>query len=106
MTFGDTADLIADLDLVVTVDTGLAHLAGCLGVPTYLLLPFCSEFRWGLGDRTPWYPSMRLVRQAGLGDWGGVVLQLQQLLDQFVPPDDETATSDDHRVQRALSATH
>lgn len=80
-TFADTANLIAGLDCVVTVDTSVAHLAGCLGVPTYLLLNLAAEFRWGLDDMTPWYPSMRLIRQRTAGDWAGVVSALAAELD-------------------------
>ncbi len=68
------AALIQNLDLVVTVDTAIAHVAGCLRVPTFLLLPRFSDWRW-LWDRTdtPWYPSVRLFRQEKPGDWKGVV---------------------------------
>lgn len=82
--FADTADLIRELDLVVAVDTAVAHLAGCLGVPTYLLLPFVSEWRWGLANRTPWYPSMNLIRQSEVGDWPEMVSRVQHILDEFV----------------------
>jgi hypothetical protein len=99
ITFGDTADLIAELDMVVAVDTAVGHLAGCLGAPTYLMLPFCSEYRWGLEDRTPWYPSMQLVRQPAAGDWAGAVVRLQQLLDQFVLADEEIVTNDNHSAR-------
>ncbi|HSY82834.1 MAG TPA: glycosyltransferase family 9 protein [Gemmatimonadaceae bacterium] len=106
MNFGETADLIAELDVVVSVDTAVGHLAGCLGVPTYLLLPLCSDPRWGFGDLTPWYPSMQLVRQSVAGDWVRVVILLQQQLDALVPPRDRLATRDDQGIQpRVLSAT-
>ncbi len=83
ITFGDTADLMTELDLVVAVDTAVAHLAGSLGIPTYLLLPFRSEWRWGLQTTTPWYPTMSLVRQPMTGDWDGAVAALQVALDNF-----------------------
>ncbi len=72
-TFLDTAAVVSQLDLVVTADTALAHLAGALGVPVWVALSAHSDWRW-LRDRedTPWYPSMRLFRQATLGDWPGV----------------------------------
>ena len=73
----DTAALIAGLDLVVTVDTMIAHLAGALDRPTWLLLPHDADWRWGDARRdTPWYPSMRLYRQPRPGDWGPVLAQL------------------------------
>jgi hypothetical protein len=79
--FGDTADFLAELDLVVTVDTAVGHLAGSLGVPTFLLLSHCPDHRWGMGDRTPWYPTMRVLRQREAGDWDTVIATLQLLLD-------------------------
>ncbi len=70
----DTAGLIDALDLVITVDTAVAHLAGALGKPVWLLLPFAPDYRWLL-ERTdsPWYPTMRLFRQPAFGDWGPVI---------------------------------
>jgi len=72
--FADTASLVMNLDLVITVDTSIAHLAGALGKPTWLLLPFVADWRWLL-DRTdsPWYPTIRLYRQSTPGDWKSVV---------------------------------
>jgi hypothetical protein len=73
----ETAALIAGLDLVVTVDTMVAHLAGALGRPTWLLLKHRADWRW-MQDRSdsPWYPSMRLYRQPSLGDWAPVLDQV------------------------------
>ena len=72
--FADTAALIANLDLVIAVDTAVVHLAGAMGKPVWTLLPFASDWRWLL-DRadSPWYPTMRLFRQATPGDWDGVI---------------------------------
>jgi len=69
-----TAGLIEQLDLVITVDTAVAHLAGALGKPVWLLLPFAPDYRWLL-DRpdSPWYPTMRLFRQPSSGDWDTVI---------------------------------
>lgn len=74
--FADTADFIANLDIVVSVDTAVCHLAGSLGVPTFLLLPTAGNWRWALSDTTPWYPSVRILRQRTAGDWTGVVAEL------------------------------
>ena len=66
----ETAALIAALDLVLTVDSTIAHLAGALGRPVWILLPAAPEWRWGqAGEATPWYPTARLFRQARPGDW-------------------------------------
>jgi hypothetical protein len=73
--FGDTAKAIAQLDLVITVDTAVAHLAGALGKAVWVLLPYIAEWRWMLGRLdSPWYPTMRLFRQSSCGDWDAVVL--------------------------------
>lgn len=73
--FRDTAELIAGLDLIGSVDTSVAHLAGAMGKPTFLLLPATAcDWRWMNGrDDTPWYPSMRLFRQQTRGDWTELV---------------------------------
>lgn len=79
--FADTAALIEQLDLVISVDTSVAHLAGALGKPTWLLLPHKPDWRWLL-TRTdsPWYPGMRLFRQSAHDDWDGVMAALVQAL--------------------------
>lgn len=76
--FADTAALIDQLDLVVTIDSSVAHMAGALGVPCWILLSYVTDWRW-LRDRadSPWYPSVRLVRQTGPGDWDGVVRRVE-----------------------------
>jgi len=78
--FSDTAFLIAQLDLVISVDTAVAHLTASLNKPCWLLLPYNADFRW-LRSRndSPWYPGlMRLFRQTSHGDWTSVVDQLKQ----------------------------
>lgn len=79
--FAQTAAAIVNLDLVVTVDSAVAHLAGALGKPVWVMLPRPSDWRWLL-DRTdsPWYPTMRLIRQPHPGDWGNVVSEVAGLL--------------------------
>jgi hypothetical protein len=84
-TFADTARLICQMDYVVTVDTAVAHLAGSLGVPTYVLLPIAATWRWGLGVSTPWYPTMRLIRQERTGDWAAPINEVSRLLDRSRP---------------------
>ena len=79
--FEDTAALMEGLDLIITVDTSIAHLGGVLGKPTWVMLPFSAEWRW-LEDRSdsPWYPSAKLFRQKEIGEWKSVVDQMQQSL--------------------------
>ena len=72
--FADTAALISCLDLVITVDTSVAHLAGALGRPTWILLPYMPDYRWLLdGEDSPWYPTARLFRQTAARDWSEVI---------------------------------
>jgi tetratricopeptide (TPR) repeat protein len=72
--FADTASLIAGLDLVISVDTAVAHLAAALGRPVWLLNRFDTDWRWGIGrSDSPWYPSLRQFRQPAWGDWESVV---------------------------------
>jgi tetratricopeptide (TPR) repeat protein/ADP-heptose:LPS heptosyltransferase len=75
--FADTAALIANLDLVISVDTAVAHLAGALGKPVWVLLPFVPDWRWMLSRAdSPWYPTMRLFRQDRIGDWASPIARL------------------------------
>lgn len=81
--FGDTAALISQLDLVITIDTAVAHLAGALGKNTWLLLPFAADWRWGIGgESSDWYSSIRIFRQKSRGDWQGVVDELLGMLNK------------------------
>jgi Flp pilus assembly protein TadD len=83
--FADTAALIQHLDLVITVDTAIAHLAGAMGKPVWVLLPFAPDWRWML-DRSdsPWYPTMQLFRQKTPGDWNEVIERVTRELKKFV----------------------
>ena len=79
--FADTAELVAALDLVITVDTSVAHLAGGLGKPVWILNRFDQCWRWLEGrDDSPWYPTARLFRQTAPGDWAGVLAAVRQAL--------------------------
>ena len=76
--FADTAALIESLDLLISIDTSVPHLAGALAKKTWLLLPFNTDFRWLLHrDDSPWYPSFRLFRQSTLGQWEPVIEQVR-----------------------------
>lgn len=79
--FMDTAAIMKNLDLVITVDTSIAHLAGGLDIPVWIVLPFPAEWRW-LTERSdsPWYPTMRLFRQTKFGDWEAVFSQIVEAL--------------------------
>jgi len=79
--FDDTAGLIKQLDLVVSVDTSVVHLAGALGVPAVVMLPFAADFRWlRTGGTSAWYPGMSLLRQPRLKDWDSVIDAARDLL--------------------------
>ena len=80
----DAAHLVASLDLVIAVDTMVAHLAGALGVPVWLLLSTPHDWRWAAGGATPWYPSMRIFRQTETSDWRDVVSACTQRLRKVV----------------------
>ena len=82
--FSDTAAAILELDLVISVDTAVAHLAGALGKPIWVLLPFMPDWRWLLErEDTPWYPTMRLFRQTDTRDWAGVLQKVRFALEKM-----------------------
>ena len=82
--FGDTAAAIENLDLVVSIDTSVAHLAGAMGKPVYLLLPNVPDWRWMLDrEDSPWYPTMRLYRQEKPGDWGPPLTRVARRVDML-----------------------
>lgn len=83
-TWEDTALELLGLDLLITCDTAVAHMAGSLGVPTWILLPLNSDFRWGVNSSTtPLYPSVRLFRQEKLGDWKSVIEEVVKELEKL-----------------------
>ena len=85
--FADTAALIAALDLVISVDTSVCHLAGALGKPCWVAIPYTPDWRWLMErEDSPWYPSLRLFRQASFGDWPGVFSRLTPALENMISP--------------------
>jgi hypothetical protein len=89
--FAQTAALIDNLDLVVSIDTAVAHLAGAMGKKTFVLLPHFADWRW-LVDRndSPWYPTMRLFRQPAFGDWDSPVADLIREIRAWVEKNSRT----------------
>jgi ADP-heptose:LPS heptosyltransferase len=85
--FADTAALLAELDLLITTDTAVAHLAGALGCRVWTLLGFIADWRWSLDrEDTPWYPTMRLFRQRTAGDWDEVIARVTHALHAVPSP--------------------
>ena len=83
--FMDTAAAMRQLDLIITSDTAIAHLAGALGVPTWVALPVNCDWRWlRERDNSPWYPTMRLFRQPQAGDWAGFARMAEVLGDRLL----------------------
>ncbi len=79
--FAETAAVMSNLDLIITTDTSIPHLAGALGRPVWLMLQFVPDFRWMLErEDSPWYPTMRLFRQRAPGDWEGVISRVAAAL--------------------------
>ena len=79
--FAETAAIMTHLDLVITPDTAVAHLAGGLGVPVWVGLSSMGDWRWLVGrEDSPWYPTMRLFHQTTLGDWDGVFRRMTNAL--------------------------
>jgi cytochrome c-type biogenesis protein CcmH/NrfG len=84
--FADTAALMAELDLLISIDTAYTHLAGAIGAPVWLMLPRAADWRWSLqAETSPWYPSVRIFRQQAAGDWAGVAQRIAQALGRLPP---------------------
>ncbi len=82
--FADTAALVGNLDLIISVDTSVAHLAGAMGKPVWILLPFLPDWRWMVDrEESPWYPTARLFRQTTRGDWADVVARVGEALAEW-----------------------
>ena len=102
--FTDTSAVIENLDLLITVDTSVAHLAGALGKETWLLLPFLPDWRWLLDmDKSPWYPSIKLYRQPQIYDWNSVFNELKKDLAEFVKKKSQREASFFHTAQENIS---
>ena len=83
--FTDTAAILSQLDLLITVDTAVAHLAGAMGKPVWVLIPYIPDWRWGMrGTTSPWYPSMQLFRQHRPKDWKPVIDQINSHLKKLL----------------------
>ena len=84
--FAHTAGVIAKMDLILSIDTYIVHLAGALNIPTWVLLPYSPDWRWGQGRAdSPWYPSLRLFRQPKPGDWTAVIKDVGRALNASAP---------------------
>jgi ADP-heptose:LPS heptosyltransferase len=83
--FADTAAIVANLDLVISIDTSVAHLAGAMGKPVWVILSTSADWRWLLErEGSPWYPSSHLFRQSTLGNWRDVVTRVEGELRELV----------------------
>lgn len=84
--YSDTAALMSELDLIISVDTSIAHASGALGLPVWIMLPHIPDFRWLLKrEESPWYPTARLFRQDTVGDWSNVVAAMRSVLSRGEP---------------------
>jgi ADP-heptose:LPS heptosyltransferase len=80
--FAEAATALSQLDLLISIDAPIAHLGGAMGLPTWVLLPLASDWRWSLGGtRAPWYPATRFFRQTRAGDWDPVFASVRDALE-------------------------
>jgi Flp pilus assembly protein TadD len=101
--FVDTAAVMAGLDLIVTTDTSIAHLAGALGRPTLVLLQQVPEWRWGVAmDTSPWYPTVRLMRQSRAGDWGELGRRTAKLVERLAKGEEHLPIAGDPPMAMGL----
>lgn len=97
--FNYTAAIIKAMDVIVTVDTAIAHLAGAMGVPCYLLVSQMPDWRWGLeGEKTAWYPSIKLVRQLESGDYESRIKKIAYELAKFTSPEKPNTSSNSCKI--------
>jgi tetratricopeptide (TPR) repeat protein len=102
--FADTAALMSLLDLIITIDTSVAHLAGALARPVWIMLPSSADWCWLLDrDDSPWYPTARLFRQPRRGDWDSVAAAVSQAIEEYPVPEDRSWRAD--RVMTAVPTT-
>lgn len=103
--FSDTAAILTNLDLLITVDTSVAHLAGAMGIPVWILLPNLPDWRWMLErNDSPWYPTARLFRQPSLGDWDSVFKDLNKELRVLTSNEENTSMKNEGRDFKLLNA--
>jgi len=101
--FSDTAALIENLDLVISADTAVAHLAGAMGKPVWTMIPFAPDWRWLLNrEDSPWYPTMRLFRQPSLGDWESLMNRILEELKTLIVSKDfqKSDYNSDYNIER------
>ena len=92
--FADTAAALEALDLLISIDTAAAHLAGAIGAKTWVMIPYACDFRWMVErEDCPWYPGMRLFRQKKMDDWAEVVVRIREELKKL----EEVGTMNDER---------
>ena len=95
--FADTAAIVANLDLVISIDTSVAHLAGAMGKPVWILLNNSPDWRWLLDrEDSPWYPSARLFRQSAFGNWQDVLTRVERELRDLAARTAATRTEENH----------
>lgn len=103
--FADTAGLIMNLDLIITVDTAAAHLAGALGKPVWTMLPYAPDWRWLLGrEDSIWYPTVKLFRQPKPGDWASVVRCISECLTLVERANRAVSLSDEEKAEETLKS--
>ena len=104
--FMDTAAVMKNLDLVITVDTSIAHLAGAIGTPTWIILPEPADWRWMLKrSDTPWYPNARLFRQPKTGDWNSIIQTIKEELQTFITNKQNEPASQELNTESATTRT-